>query len=319
MNTKDSANGRRSVRFNIEAVTQGGIRRTPVFRSSAFAATGHRPYHGFTLVELLVVIAIITILVAMLFPALGRAKKAAREVQCINNLRQLGLASTLYASDNRRNYPPPVVFLTYEIPSGYSRANPHDLKASDIGFIAPYIGEDPGRFDDLTPLTEAQTPGVLRCPFGNWVWSNGVASWGANNFNEQHVTSYVYTGYAYFGNLEWLLPGYISHTSVPGDFKKKYAAKNCDPDATLWADSVSYFGMGCSWGAYTHTSSGLRKDLWDLTNGFGDFERQNVGRVDGSVIPRMRSEVNPDPSGAGEGSGLVGWGTQYTWWYYTFD
>jgi prepilin-type N-terminal cleavage/methylation domain-containing protein/prepilin-type processing-associated H-X9-DG protein len=52
--------------------------------------------NGFTLIELLVVIAMIAILAALLFPALTAAKAAARNAQCINNLRQLGLASRLY-------------------------------------------------------------------------------------------------------------------------------------------------------------------------------------------------------------------------------
>jgi prepilin-type N-terminal cleavage/methylation domain-containing protein/prepilin-type processing-associated H-X9-DG protein len=54
---------------------------------------------GFTLTELLVVIAIITILAALLFPALGRAKDGAMATSCRNNLRHLGLAVNLYVGD----------------------------------------------------------------------------------------------------------------------------------------------------------------------------------------------------------------------------
>ncbi|MCC6424708.1 MAG: DUF1559 domain-containing protein [Phycisphaerales bacterium] len=61
---------------------------------------------AFTLVELLVVIGIISVLISMLLPALNRARQSAQSVQCLSNLRQIGLAIQMYANGNKQSYPP---------------------------------------------------------------------------------------------------------------------------------------------------------------------------------------------------------------------
>lgn len=88
---------------------------------------------GFTLIELLVVIAIIAILAAILFPVFLSAKRAGRRTACINNLRQLGTAASMYADTYNGYYPPTRPdewpFGTFLVPwppdgSGYTAAKP---------------------------------------------------------------------------------------------------------------------------------------------------------------------------------------------------
>lgn len=101
---------------------------------------------GFTLVELLVVIGIIALLIAILLPALNKARLAANRVGCLANLRQIGLACQQYRNDSKDYLPAP--------------KNSLDNTTWDVRLL-PYLSSAPVTFG--TPSSSVKCP-VLRCP-----------------------------------------------------------------------------------------------------------------------------------------------------------
>lgn len=94
---------------------------------------------AFTLVELLVVIAIIGILIAMLLPAVQAVREAARRTTCLNNLRQIGLATIMFESTNEA-YPPARLFPKLNAVSPYDRGT---SQPSWLVRILPFVEQQP--------------------------------------------------------------------------------------------------------------------------------------------------------------------------------
>jgi len=108
----------------------------PTYRRARSTAGSH-PGAGFTLIELLVVVAIIALLAALLFPVFAQAREKGRQASCLSNVRQIGLATLMYAQDYDETVPLYTYdYLTYWCGGRVAAGQPF-LKTR--GLIVPYI------------------------------------------------------------------------------------------------------------------------------------------------------------------------------------
>ena len=131
---------------------------------------------AFTLIELLVVVSLIVLLIAMLLPALGNAREAARSLSCLNHLGQLGRASVSYTTDHTGYYWPAQlngsgsVFMW----AGTEGDGGYAANGADDRWLNVYLGQY--EQDDDVPLTQ--------CPSDPWLYEGTGNSYGSNNAHD---------------------------------------------------------------------------------------------------------------------------------------
>lgn len=237
-----------------------------------------RNLSAFTLIELLIVITIIAILAAVLFPVFAQAKEAAKKTVCISNARQIGLALTIYLSDNDDTMP---IFYAYN--------------------SAPAAGQPGHKGVELALIPYAKSPDIFKSPLDLGGPYLSVDVPGSKSYWEAYGSSYRFTQCMYT-----IVENESNQNNVPYTFNRLVSMGSVEwPDQTrvMRAEMFPFFDkrqdVGCANYGYDCDPPYNYYRQWGSTGGsviFADGHARHVKSA--GVFDKIR--VDPDGHESGE-------------------